>query len=403
MEGHTGPGRARKPGLSRRHIFAERQKTGCNLRLAALASLATQREWDTDMATIYPVIMAGGSGTRLWPVSRSHHPKQFQRMLGDRSMFQETVTRVQGAAGAHAFAPPSVIGGMRFEGLITDQLAEIGVAPASVILEPFGRNTAAVAAMAAAVPQEDDALVLLLPSDHFISEPQAFRDAVGAAADRAQDGYITTFGIAAREPETGYGYIRQGELMGGAVYHFDAFVEKPDLETAKSYVADGRYTWNAGIFLFPAGLMRQELQAHAPDILEASLAALDKGARNGAVTHLDPEVFNTCRDDSIDYAVMEKTRNGAVYGPLECGWSDIGSWKAIAELADTETVGDVISIDNEGCYLRSDGETLVTVVGMKDLLVIAHEGAVLVAPRERAQDVKKIVNTLKDADRKDRL
>lgn len=355
------------------------------------------------MATIYPVIMAGGSGTRLWPVSRSHHPKQFQRMLGERSMFQETARRVQGEAGHHRFAAPSVIGGKRFETLIMEQLAEIGAEAASVILEPFGRNTAAVAALAAAVPDEDGALVLLLPSDHFISEPQAFRDAVGAAADKAVDGYITTFGIAAREPETGYGYIRQGEHLGGSVYHFDAFVEKPDLETAKSYVADGRYTWNAGIFLFPANLMRKEMQVHAPDILDASLAALHAGARNGPVVHLDPTIFETCREDSIDYAVMEKTRSGAVYGPLECGWSDIGSWKAIAELADTDTVGDVISIDNKDCYLRGDGTTLIAVVGLEDTLVVAHEGAVLVAPRNRAQDVKKIVNILKDRQRQDRL
>ncbi|NBC21092.1 MAG: NTP transferase domain-containing protein [Alphaproteobacteria bacterium] len=351
------------------------------------------------MTRIHPVIMAGGSGTRLWPVSRRHHPKQFQRMLGTRSMFQETVRRVQGSAGAHSFTEPSVIGGHAFGDLITGQLAEIGTEPARIVLEPFGRNTAAVAAIAAAIPEDEDGLVLLLPSDHFMSEPQAFREAVGAAADRASEGYVTTFGITAREPETGYGYIRQGAAMGGSVYHFDAFVEKPNLETAKSYVAEGRYTWNAGIFLFPAALMRAEMQAHAPDILTASLAALERGARHGPVTHLDVESFRACREDSIDYAVMEKTNKGAVYGPLECGWSDIGSWKAIADLADIPESGDVISLDNDGCYLRSDGDTLIAAVGLEDLIVIAHEGAVLVAPRTRAQDVKAIVNALKDANR----
>ena len=355
------------------------------------------------MATIYPVIMAGGSGTRLWPVSRGAHPKQFQRLLGERSMFQETVTRVSGSAGAHAFAAPAIIGGESFAGLIETQLAELGVAPSQIILEPFGRNTAAVAAMAAAVPESDEQLVLLLPSDHFVSAPQAFRDAVGAAADTAAQGYVTTFGIAAREPETGYGYIHRGAEIAANIYNFDSFREKPDLQTAKAYVADGNYSWNAGIFLFPAATMRAELDRHASDIQTAALKALEHGRREGAIVHLDATAFDAVREDSIDYAVMEKTEHGAVYGPLECGWSDIGSWKAIAELAESPERGDVIAIDTEGCYLRSDGETLVTAVGVRDLIVVAHENAVLIIPRDRAQDVKAIVNALKDGGRKDRL
>ncbi len=352
------------------------------------------------MAVIYPVIMAGGSAARAWPFWRGDRPNQFQRMLGERSMFQETVRRVQGSAGPHRFAAPSVIGGKPFAQWITGQLAEIAALLARIIPEPFGRNTAAVAAMAASVPEDDEALVLLLPSDHFISEPQAFRDAVGEAANRAAEGFITTFEIAARELETGYGYIRQGKPMAGSVYHFDAFVEKPDLETAKNYVADGRYTWNAGIFLFPAGLMRAQMQAHAPDILRASLSALEKGLRNGPVIHLDPEIFDTCREASIEYAVMEKTSKGAVYGPLDCGWSDIGSWTAIAERADSDTIGDVILIDNDGCDLRSDGQTRIAEVGPRDTLVIAHHRAIPVAPRERKQDVRTI---REDGGRKDWL
>lgn len=355
------------------------------------------------MARIYPVIMAGGSGTRLWPVSRAHYPKQFRKMLGERSMFQETVRRVAGQAGRHEFAPPSVIGGERFAELIETQLAEIDAAPAKIILEPFGRNTAAVAAMAAAVPDDDAALVLLLPSDHFIAEPQAFRDAVGAAAETALDGYITTFGIAAREPETGYGYIERGEELAPGTYRFTSFKEKPNLETAKAYVADGRHAWNAGIFLFPARAMREELARHAPAIQSASLAALEAAKPLGAGLVLDAEIFDACDEDSIDYAVMEKTQAGAVHGPLECGWSDIGSWKAIAELAETATRGDVIAVETDGCYLRSDGETLLAAVGVKDLIVIAHEGAVLVIPKDRAQDVKAIVNALKKAERDERL
>lgn len=355
------------------------------------------------MAQIYPVIMAGGSGTRLWPVSRKHHPKQFQKMLGERSMFQETVRRVQGEAGSFYFAAPSVISGQAYDGLISDQLAEIGSDTGTVILEPFGRNTAAVAAIAAAIPDEEDALVLLLPSDHFISEPQAFRDAVGTAAATAAEGYITTFGIAAREPETGYGYIHRGDALAPDTYAFKAFKEKPDLETARHYVADGDYSWNAGIFLFPAATMREELAAHAPDIQETSLKALAAASKGEGGHLLDPDLFSEVRDDSIDYAVMEKTKRGAVYGPLECGWSDIGSWKAVAELSDASEIGNTICVDTENCYVRSDGDTLVTVVGVRDLLVIAHEGSVLVAPKDRAQDVKTIVNTLKADDRTDKL
>ncbi|MEL6663597.1 MAG: sugar phosphate nucleotidyltransferase [Pseudomonadota bacterium] len=355
------------------------------------------------MAKIYPVIMAGGSGTRLWPVSRAHHPKQFQKMLGARSMFQETVRRVSGAAGAHEFAPPSVIGGEKFAALIADQLAEIGASATKVILEPFGRNTAAVAAMAAAVPGDEGALVLLLPSDHFISEPQAFREAVGAAADTAAKGYITTFGIAARTPETGYGYIHRGEEIAPSTYAFNAFKEKPDLETAKAYVADGDYSWNAGIFLFPAGLMTEELTAFAGAIQARTLAALEAGRQVGDAVVLDPEIFDTVDEDSIDYAVMEKTRRGAVYGPLECGWSDIGSWSAIADLADDAEIGDTICVDTDDCYVRSDGNTLLAVVGVSGLLVVAHEGSVLVVPKDRAQDVKAIVNKLKADTRAERL
>jgi len=355
------------------------------------------------MATIYPVIMAGGSGTRLWPVSRAHHPKQFQKMLGERSMFQETLRRVSGKAGTHDFAPPSVIGGEKFAGLIAEQVAEIGASARKVILEPFGRNTAAVAAMAAAVPDDPGALVLLLPSDHFISEPQAFRDAVGAAADTAATGYVTTFGIAARTPETGYGYIHRGDEIAPQTYAFNAFREKPDVETAKVYVADGAYSWNAGIFLFPAGLMAEELSQYAGDIQTRTLAALEAGRREGDAVILDPALFGMVEEDSIDYAVMEKTRRGAVYGPLECGWSDIGSWSAIADLAEIDTVGDTICVDTSDCYVRSDGETLLAVVGVSDLLVVAHEGAVLVAPKERAQDVKTIVNQLKADKRAERL
>jgi len=324
-------------------------------------------------------------------------------MLGEQSMFQDTIARVSGSAGDFEFAPPSVIGGERFAGLISEQFQSLGIFPGKILLEPFGRNTAAVAAMAAAIPDEDDALVLLLPSDAYMADPGAFRDAVGAAAETAAKGYITTFGIKPTHPETGFGYIEAGDGIGADTRAIKAFREKPDLATAEGYFEDPAFAWNAGIFLFPARTMADELARHAPDIQAAALAAYRAAAPLGEARVLDPELFKTVRDESIDYAVMEKTDRGAVCGPLACGWSDIGSWGAIAELSEASAVGDVIAVDTEGCYIRSDGETLVTAVGVSDLVIVAHDRAVLVLPRSRSQDVKTIVNTLKNSDGKDRL
>ncbi|MEL6569998.1 MAG: sugar phosphate nucleotidyltransferase, partial [Pseudomonadota bacterium] len=327
------------------------------------------------MSLIYPVIMAGGSGTRLWPVSRASQPKQFQAMLGDRSMFQDTLERLGGDVGRHRFAAPSVIGGVGFADLIADQLAEAGHVPHGVVLEPFGRNTAAVAAISAALPGDDDALVLLMPSDAYMADAQAFRAAVATAADTAETGYITTFGIKPTHPETGFGYIEAGDGIGADTRAIKAFREKPDLATAEGYFKDPAFAWNAGIFLFPARTMADELARHAPDIQAAALAAYRAAAPLGEARVLDPEIFKTVRDESIDYAVMEKTDRGAVCGPLACGWSDIGSWGAIAELSEASEVGDVIAVDTEGCYIRSDGETLVTAVGVSDLVIVAHDRA----------------------------
>jgi len=360
-----------------------------------------------DTQTIYPVVMAGGSGTRLWPVSRRDHPKQFRSMLGgERSMFQETLARVAGQVDAIAFAAPCIIGGVAFEGLIRDQLNAIGQAAAHILLEPFGRNTAAVAALAASLPEDPDALVLLLPSDHHIADTQAFRAAVAEAARTAAQGYVTTFGIEARTPETGYGYIRMGEHLEGHMHRFERFEEKPDRETAQAYVADGSYAWNAGIFLFPAGLMRAELDAHVPGLRKAAEAARASGRGDGVICHLDAERFRDCDAIPIDIAVMEKTRRGAVYGPLACGWNDIGSWSAVADLSETGAGASspgVLCLDTENCHVQSDGETLLAVVGARDLVIVAEAGRVLVVPRDRAQEVKQIVETLKDQGRDDLL
>ena len=355
------------------------------------------------MPTVHPVIMAGGSGTRLWPASTASNPKQFQTLIGDKSLFQETVLRVTGTEGEVSFAPPSVIGGTAFRDLIREQLAEIGIIPARIILEPFGRNTAAVAALAAAIPASEDDLVLLLPSDHFIADPAAFRRAIADAATHTQNGWITTFGISADRPETGYGYLRRGAEISGALAKCDAFVEKPNHATALEYLADGRYAWNAGIFLFPAKLMRQELAALAPKILEKSVASLVAGVTDGAVTELDPVTFDQCDSDSIDYAVMEHTQHAAVFGPLACGWSDIGSWSALAEQDRTDAADHVVSLDTEDCYIRSHDGQLIAAIGVSDLVIVSANGAVLVAPKSRDQEVKKVIEILKSSGRTDKL
>ncbi len=352
---------------------------------------------------IHPVIMAGGAGTRLWPVSRKRQPKQFQRLVTDKTMFQETVLRFGEAPDGVDFAPPSIIGAAAYESLILDQLDEIGVTPGHVVLEPFGRNTAAVAAIAASLATEPGDLALLLPSDHHVADPSAFRAAVADAASVSAEGWITTFGIAARSPETGYGYIRSGDVLNGACRRVESFVEKPTRPVAEGYIADGRYAWNAGIFLFSRDAMLGEMDAHAPDILAQSLEALDAGERRGAVVTLNTAAFEACRSDSIDYAVMEKTSKAAVQGPLECGWSDIGSWSAIAEIATAPQLGDVVALDTENCYLRADGDVLLAAVGVSNLCVVAHDNAVLVLPVDRAQDVKKIVEELKNRDSAQRL
>lgn len=350
--------------------------------------------------TIYPIIMAGGMGTRLWPVSRQRRPKQFQPIISEHTMLQETALRVTGKLGSLNFAPPRIIGGADFADVINDDLDAIGLNPAEIVLEPFGRNTAAVAAISALLFADPDALILLLPSDHHMTHPEAFRRAVSQAAPIAASGKITTFGIAARTPHTGYGYIRQGEVISGEMYAFDAFVEKPDLETAQRYLDAGNYSWNAGIFLFSAGAMRKELETYAPDILSGCAAALKSARREGAQTFLDADAFANVRSDSIDYSVMEQTQNGAVFAPLACGWDDIGSWSAVADLSvDATDDPHIIQIDTDGCHIRSDGDMLIAAIGVKDLVIRVHNGAILVAHKDHTQNVKTVVETLKATNR----
>lgn len=347
---------------------------------------------------IYPVIMCGGAGTRLWPVSTQDHPKQFHRLVTNKSVFQDTVLRFADQTSADVFAPPIIISNGRYEGLIKQQLDAIGVQATAILLEPFARNTAAVAAVAARYIQQIDpeALGLLLPSDHFIGQPDVFISAIKQATQVAMAGKITTFGIEARHPETGFGYIEAGSPISDDLYEVAAFKEKPDLATAIQYLQAGTFTWNAGIFLFSPQTMVNELDAHAPDVLKTASRALGAAEIRDGIIALDAAIFDTVRSISIDYAVMEQTSCAAVYAPLNCQWSDIGTWAEIGDLKRDDSGIAPIEIDTENCSVHSDSGQLVALVGVSDLCVVVEGDKILVTAKDRTQDVGQIVKTLKD-------
>lgn len=345
------------------------------------------------MTIVRPVILSGGAGTRLWPLSVPDRPKQLQGLTGERTMLQDTALRVTEPG---LFAPPMLIANARHADEIEAQLAQIGVTTQFTILEPVGRNTAAALGLAALAADPDDVL-LVLPSDHVIAEVRAFHDAVARAAPLAADGWLVTFGIRAERAETGYGYIQRGEALGEGAFAAARFVEKPDRAAAEAYLADGGYDWNGGIFLFRARRLVEELEAHAPDIARGLRVALAKADKRDGRLYPNAEAFAAIRPDSIDYAVMEKSDRVAVV-PVAMGWSDVGSWDALHQLADkdeanTATHGEVIAIDSANCLIRSDGPILVT-VGVKDLIVIATGDAVLVLPRGESQRVREAVEAV---------
>ncbi|NOX83533.1 MAG: mannose-1-phosphate guanylyltransferase/mannose-6-phosphate isomerase [Alphaproteobacteria bacterium] len=340
---------------------------------------------------IQPVIMSGGSGTRLWPMSRKALPKQFLKLVTDRTMFQDTVSRVCGKQDS--YGDPVVICGAHHGPIVAKQLAEIAIQPADIILEPCPRNTAAVAAAAAAwvARGDEDALILLMPADHHIADGAGFRSAVALGAKAAEAGNIVTFGIAAQTPHTGYGYIETGAQLFPSVYKAAAFKEKPDRETAERYIKDGRYYWNAGIFLYRASAMRDEMARLAPEIMAAASEALEKAAPSDGALRLDEAAFSACPSDSVDYAVMEKTDKAAIVAPVDVGWTDIGSW---SEVASADNSGNVICVNATNNIIRSDGP-LIAAAGVEDLIIVATGDAVLVARSDNAQDVRAIVEELK--------
>lgn len=348
---------------------------------------------------IQPVIMSGGSGTRLWPLSRAAQPKQFLKLATDKTMFQETALRARDDSGR--FLDPVIIAGAGHKDLVIEQLAAIGVASAAVILEPCPRNTAAVAATAAAWTDthRDDALILLMPADHHIADVDGFRHAVEKGAEAARQGYIVTFGIQPITPHTGYGYIEAGDAVSESVFSVAAFKEKPLSQRAESYLAKGGYFWNAGIFLFSAKAMVEELSVHAPDIINAVSTALKDTITDAGATLLDEGAFSECPSISIDYAVMEKTGKAAVVAPVDVGWTDIGSW---SEVAPDENDARIIAHSCRNTTIRSDGPT-VAAIGAEDMIVIATGDAVLVARKNNVQEVRAIVEELKKRGRTDLL
>ena len=342
---------------------------------------------------VVPVILSGGSGTRLWPVSRTGRPKQLLSLTAEETMLQLTAQRTVGRPG---FAPPMVVANAAHAAMIEAQLAEVEAGHARVILEPVGRNTAAAIAAAALSLGRDEAM-LIMPSDHVIRDLDAFHAAIARALPLVADGWLVTFGITPDGPETGYGYIKRGEALADGVARVARFVEKPDASIAAGYIAEGGYSWNGGIFLFGAGAYLDALGEHAPAILAAVERAMAAARTEGDRIYPAEHDFAAAPAQAVDYAVMEKAERVAVV-PVEMGWSDVGSWDALHAISAMDDDGnahhgEVVAIDTEGCLIRTDGP-LVAAVGVRDLIVIATQDAVLVLPRGSSQEVKRAVAAL---------
>ncbi|MBO9768139.1 MULTISPECIES: mannose-1-phosphate guanylyltransferase/mannose-6-phosphate isomerase [Xanthomonas] len=349
------------------------------------------------MSDVLPIILSGGSGTRLWPLSRESYPKQFLPLVGDKSMLQSTWLRAAPVAG-HA---PIVVANEEHRFMAAEQLQQLGVKPSAILLEPKARNTAPAIAVAALEATRDgaDPLLLVLPSDHVIQNEAAFQAAVTLAAAAAEQGKLVTFGIKPTAPETGYGYIKASAGTGASAV--ERFVEKPDLATAQSYLASGEYYWNSGMFLFSASRYLEELRKFHPAIADACQKAWENGKRDADFTRLDKDAFAASPSDSIDYAVMEKTAD-AVVVPLDAGWNDVGSWSSLLDVSNQDAQGnahhgDVIQLDCQNTYAY--GSRLIAMVGLEDVVVVETPDAVLVGHRDRIQEVKDVVSQIKTAGR----
>ncbi|WP_444929577.1 mannose-1-phosphate guanylyltransferase/mannose-6-phosphate isomerase [Microbulbifer sp. SSSA002] len=348
-----------------------------------------------------PVILCGGTGSRLWPLSREAYPKQFLPLIGGETMLQATVRRLEGIEQLQA---PILVCNEEHRFAAAEQLQEIGHGAQSILLEPCARNTAPAIALAALAALESgtDPLLLVLPADHAVANEANFQESVESARTLAEQGHLVTFGIVPTRAETGYGYIRRGDNLAATAWKVAEFVEKPDAETAESYLASGDYSWNSGMFLFRASRYLEELERYRADILAACRSAYQSAVRDLDFTRVDRAAFAACADESVDYAVMEPTESAAVV-PMDAGWSDVGSWQGLWELAkrdanDNLLQGDVLLEDSQRCLVRGESR-LVSLLGVSDLVVVDTDDALLIADRQRVQEVKKLVGKLKSTGR----
>jgi mannose-1-phosphate guanylyltransferase / mannose-6-phosphate isomerase len=370
--------------------------------------IAYELKDNDDMNAIFPVILSGGSGTRLWPLSRAMYPKQFIRFFSgqDTSFLGAAMQRLKADAG---FAPPILLCNNDHRFLVREEIERAGIKPRAIILEPIGRNTAPAIAVAAlaALRENPGAILAVMPSDHVVKDDARFMEGVKRAAKVAATGKLVLFGIKPNEPHTGYGYIKQGqpiEGFNGGAFKVDSFAEKPDRETAERYLASGGYYWNSGIFVLNARTYLEEVARLEPAILEAARAALAKATDDLGFVRLDKASFAASPNISIDYAVMEKTITAAML-PLDVGWNDVGSWSSLWDIAPRDDKGNYIHgeavlEDTNGCYVHSE-KSIISTIGVKDLVIVDTPDALLVADKSRTQDVSKIVARLKQSNRKE--
>jgi mannose-1-phosphate guanylyltransferase/mannose-6-phosphate isomerase len=348
------------------------------------------------MPVLFPVILSGGFGGRLWPVSRASLPKQFIPFLTDKTLLQETLARLH---GLDKTAPHSLICNSAHRFLAAEQVRQIGMTPRRIFLEPCSRNTAPAIALTAfdILESDPDGVLLVLPSDHTILHLPSFHQAIKDAMAVAEQGYLVTFGVQPNSPKTGYGYIQQGEKIDFRSYHVSRFVEKPDAETAKSYLDAKTYLWNSGIFMFKASCFLEELKQFCPETFRLARQALAQTRHELDFSWIDKTLFEQCHDESIDYALMEKTRLAAVI-PVDMGWSDIGSWGSLWEIVNKDscgnsTEGNVFLKDVSNCYIKSSRE-IVAMLGLDNLIIIDTNDALLVAHRDKEQEVKAVFRKL---------
>lgn len=344
---------------------------------------------------IIPIILSGGAGTRLWPLSWGDHPKQFLSLISDKTMIQETLLRLKGLD----ITAPIVSCGVDHRFLVAQQLGELGVKP-TILLEPMAKNTAPAiaAACCAAMKQDKDAVVVVLPSDHVIKDVEVFQTSVMTATGLAEKGYLVTFGIVPTFPATGYGYVKGGEHVAHHVYSLDKFVEKPCIEKAKEYLASGEYSWNSGMFVFKASSFIEELKVHNPEMAKLSIEAFEKAVVDADFIRLDKDAFDQIKGDSIDYAVMEKTSKGMIV-KLNAGWDDVGSWSALYDISNKDgnmnvVKGDVIALDTTSSYIRGGKRTIAT-IGLDNIVVVDSDDSLLIAAKGKIQDVKKVAELIK--------